>query len=185
MPTLAPWPNRPASHSAMEGVPAMRSFISTKGVPANCSSAARKYRLSVHSAASSRPTTAVPALPLNPLIHSRVFQCEGTYSPLCGSELGKIKASSPRSLKNVRKRSTRSTILFFSIFIDFFIIAKIPLFSHTRQKAPTFFRLSPHLHGKTRPEKPIIPRESRKSHKKSPRKPGGKKFNSFRPSVFS
>ena len=82
MPTVCPACRFWQSHSVMVGVSGKRSFMRWKGVQANCSSAARKYLLSVHSAASWSVITAVPALPLNPLIHSLVFQWSGIYSPL-------------------------------------------------------------------------------------------------------
>ena len=65
----------------MDGVEGSLSFIKTKGVPDSCSSAAMKYLESVQSAAFSSVTTAVPAEPLNPEIHSLVFQWSGIYSP--------------------------------------------------------------------------------------------------------
>ena len=83
------------SHFGMVGVSGKPSFIRRNGVPSSCFSAAMKYRLSVQSAASEMVTTAVPALPSKPLIHCRVCQCAGTYSPWCGSVLGKMKASRP------------------------------------------------------------------------------------------
>ena len=81
------------SHFEMLGVSSKPSFISTKPVPSSCSAAAMKYLESVQRAASLRVTTAVPAEPLKPDIHSRHFQWSGTYSPLCGSVLGKMNAS--------------------------------------------------------------------------------------------
>ena len=93
-------------HSAIVGVPSIFIFISTNSVPASCSAAAMKYLESVHNAAPVIVTTAVPAEPLNPLIHSRPFQCSGTYSPLCGSVLGNMKA--PRCSLRMMSRSDLS-----------------------------------------------------------------------------
>ena len=67
-----------------------------------------KYRESVHSAAALPVTTTVPAEPLNPDTHSLPFQWSVTYSPLCGSVLGKTKAESFSLRISSRKRASLS-----------------------------------------------------------------------------
>lgn len=68
-------------------------------------------RKAVQSAAASIVTTTVPAEPLKPEIHSRPFQWSATYSLLCASVLGKMKAPSPSRSITWRSAAILSTIL--------------------------------------------------------------------------
>ena len=65
----------------------MRSLNNFSPVSVSCSPACMKYLESVHKPPSSGVITAVPAEPVNPVIHLRDSQCAGTYSPECGSVL--------------------------------------------------------------------------------------------------
>jgi hypothetical protein len=58
--------------------------------------------------------TAVPAEPVNPLIHLRDSQCSGTYSPECGSVLGTMNADSWRASISLRRAAN---LLFISVLI--------------------------------------------------------------------
>ena len=58
------------SHSSIDGVPAILSFISSIPLPCNSFSACTKYLESVHKAALFRVTANVPADPVKPLSHS-------------------------------------------------------------------------------------------------------------------
>ena len=107
-----------ASHRAIVGVPFTFRRISWNEVPSSCFSAARKYLLSVQRAAESIVTTAVPAEPSNPLIHSLPFHLSGVYSEWCGSVDGKTKASSfSRRITSRRLARRLSTVSFIMVVI--------------------------------------------------------------------
>src|SRR5574344_897389 len=103
----------------MEGVPSIFSFIRQYSVLSKSCSAARKDRESVQRAASVKVTTAVPAEPSKPDIHSLPFQCFAVYSLWCASAVGKIQADKCSCIITSRKAHNLASI---NVFIILFAI---------------------------------------------------------------
>ena len=99
--------------SVIVGVSGNISLYKVMSVPSNCWAACKKYRESVHNPALSSSITTVPAEPVKPEIHSRIFQCGATYSLRCGSVLGIMKALIDLLLRINRSACMRSLIVCF------------------------------------------------------------------------
>mmetsp|Transcript_12337 Transcript_12337/g.30929 ORF Transcript_12337/g.30929 Transcript_12337/m.30929 type:complete len:272 (+) Transcript_12337:1187-2002(+) len=101
-----------ASHADTSGVSGSPCLMSDQWSPSSCCSACRKYLPSVQRRAvlslSVDVTTAVPALPVNPVMYPRFSSHGGGYSLACASSDGTMMADTPSRFIAARSAASRS-----------------------------------------------------------------------------